>query len=273
MALVKEFMGSSLADKSSFISSSSNVLLGRYSTRKLNQFSSVNYPIVVPLEKRRANLRRVGGSKIVAAISEDLVRAVRREKAVQFKVRAVLTVRNKHKEDFKDQIVKQLDAITDQIGRNVVLELYSTEVDPRTRGTKKSKQAVVKDWSKKSNIKSERVNYTVEFLVDSEFGNPGAITVINKHQKEFFLESITIEGFACGPVHFPCNSWVQSTRDHPSKRIFFCNQVNFLPIYIVCITHNQKVSVKFRTLVNLCCYYSIIYMVLDRTKSNKLCML
>lgn len=84
---------------------------------------------------------------------------------------------------------------------------------------------MLKDWSKKSNLKTERVNYTADILVDSEFGIPGAITITNKHQKEFFLESITIEGFACGPVHFPCNSWVQSTKDHPTPRIFFSNQV------------------------------------------------
>jgi lipoxygenase len=54
---------------------------------------------------------------------------------------------------------------------------------------------------------------------------PGAITVSNKHQQEFFLETITIDGFACGPVHFPCNSWVQSKKDHPAERIFFSNKV------------------------------------------------
>lgn len=95
-----------------------------------------------------------------------------------------------------------------------------------TKEPKKSKEAVLKDWSKKSNVKAERVNYSAEFMVDSNFGVPGAITVTNKHQKEFFLESITIEGFACGPVHFPCNSWVQSKKDHPAKRIFFSNMVN-----------------------------------------------
>lgn len=95
-----------------------------------------------------------------------------------------------------------------------------------TKAPKKSKEAVLKDWSKKSNVKAERVNYSAEFMVDSNFGVPGAITVTNKHQKEFFLESITIEGFACGPVHFPCNSWVQSRKDHPAKRIFFSNMVN-----------------------------------------------
>lgn len=84
---------------------------------------------------------------------------------------------------------------------------------------------MLKDWSEKSKTKAERVHYTAEFTVDAAFGSPGAITVMNKHQKEFFLESITIEGFAVGPVHFPCNSWVQSQKDHPEKRIFFTNQV------------------------------------------------
>lgn len=94
-----------------------------------------------------------------------------------------------------------------------------------TRAPRKSAPAVVKDWSKKTNIKAERVNYTAEFTINSNFGEPGAITVANKHQKEFFLESITLEGFASGPVHFPCNSWVQSSKDHPEKRVFFSNQV------------------------------------------------
>lgn len=42
------------------------------------------------------------------------------------------------------------------------------------------------------------------------------------------MESITIEGFASGPLHFPCNSWVQSQNGHPGKRIFFTNKP-FLP--------------------------------------------
>lgn len=94
-----------------------------------------------------------------------------------------------------------------------------------TKAPKKSSEAVLKDWSKKTQVKAERVHYSAEFTVDSNFGIPGAITVTNKHQNEFFLESLTIEGFACGPVHFPCNSWVQSKKDHPGKRIFFSNKV------------------------------------------------
>ncbi|KAL4590166.1 hypothetical protein LXL04_003088 [Taraxacum kok-saghyz] len=61
----------------------------------------------------------------------------------------------------------------------------------KIRAPKKSYEASIKDWSKKSNLKTERVNYTADILVDSEFGTPGAITIANKHQNEFFLETIT----------------------------------------------------------------------------------
>lgn len=93
---------------------------------------------------------------------------------------------------------------------------------------------MIKDWYEKKNVKGERVVYTAEFEVDSGFGEPSAITVINRHQREFFLESVVIEGegFACGPIHFPCNSWVQSTRDHPTRRIFFSNKVSV--VHLIC---------------------------------------
>lgn len=74
-------------------------------------------------------MRRAAKTPVVAAVSEDLVRAVA-EKAVKFKVRAVVTVRNKNNEDFKEKIFKRLDALTEVVGRNVVLELVSTEIDP-----------------------------------------------------------------------------------------------------------------------------------------------
>nr|GEX97966.1 linoleate 13S-lipoxygenase 3-1, chloroplastic-like [Tanacetum cinerariifolium] len=48
-----------------------------------------------------------------------------------FKVRGVFTVRNKVHEDFKETLVRKIDTFTDQlIGRNVVLELFSLDVDP-----------------------------------------------------------------------------------------------------------------------------------------------
>ncbi|RDX81330.1 Linoleate 13S-lipoxygenase 3-1, chloroplastic, partial [Mucuna pruriens] len=220
MPLAKELIGFS-----SFVSaSSSKVFLHNNTTFQQKQGQLWVQPVLVPLENKRViKLRKVARFP-VAAISEDLIKTTltaHAEKPVQFKVRAVVTVRNKIKEDFKETMLKHFDAINDRIGtRNVVLELISTEIDPKTKSPKKSNEAALKNWSKKYNAKSERVNYTTEFIVDSNFGVPGAITVTNKHQREFFLESITIEGFVSGAVHFPCNSWVQG------QRIFFSNKEN-----------------------------------------------
>ncbi|XP_058078910.1 linoleate 13S-lipoxygenase 3-1, chloroplastic-like [Magnolia sinica] len=220
MALAKEILGSTLIEKSSLITSSRSLLFNHQQNRL--RFT----PVLVPLEKKILRLEKVvKGPK--AAISEKLVKVPAVEKPVKFKVRAVVTVRKNNKEDLRETIVKHIDALSEKIGRNVVLELVSTEIDLRSKKAKVS-QAVLKDWLQKANLRAERVKYTAEFTVDSSFGVPGAITVSNKHQKEFFLESIVIEGFACGPVHFVCNSWVQSRKDHPVKRIFFSN-MPYLP--------------------------------------------
>ncbi|KAK1302115.1 hypothetical protein QJS10_CPB12g01797 [Acorus calamus] len=224
MAASKDMLGSSsplLLERSSFLPNSRDLLL-----RRPNELC-FSPSLVLPTRKGRLNAGRNFKAPF-AAISEKppLIKRVwaSEEKPVKFTVRAALTVRKKSKEDIKETIANHLDALSDKIGRNVVLELISTHIDPKTKKAKKSSEAVLKDWSKKANVRTERVIYTAEFVVDSSFGEPGAITVRNRHQREFYLETIVVEGFACGPVHFDCNSWVQSSRDHPEKRIFFSNK-------------------------------------------------
>ena len=138
MALAKEFMCSSIIESTSFSSSTSYPKVFLNQSFRRNQSRFLVSPAFVPLEQRRTlHLRKVVRGP-VAAISEDLVRnksaqpssAPVESKPVSFKVRAVVTVRNKNKEDFKETLIKHLDAITDKIGRNVVLELVSTQTDP-----------------------------------------------------------------------------------------------------------------------------------------------
>ncbi|XP_028799246.1 lipoxygenase 3, chloroplastic-like isoform X2 [Neltuma alba] len=105
--------------------------------------------------------------------------------------------------------------------RGMVMQLVSTEVDPRTMEPKMSKNAVL-EWMKDVKLGAPRTTCEVEFEIDSDFGLPGAIIVVNKYEKEFFLENIVIEGF----LNFPCNSWVQPEKLHPEKRIFFTNRVH-----------------------------------------------
>lgn len=130
MALGKDFMGGSIIERSSLVSSS-KVFLNHNLGQKQNQF--LFSPGLVSLENRKVVHLRKCVRGPVAAISEDLVKKAvpssAAEKPVKFKVRAVVTVRNKNKEALKDTLVKHLDAFTDKIGRNVVLELVSTEID------------------------------------------------------------------------------------------------------------------------------------------------
>ncbi|KAG9458456.1 hypothetical protein H6P81_002964 [Aristolochia fimbriata] len=222
MLRVEQTMGRALLEKSSFVpSSGGGMLCSHYRRRKLCVSPAIGN------DRTRVSLRKASITTPMVALSEKLVKPVT-EKPVRFKVGAVVTVRKKIKEDIKETLVKHLDALTDKIGRNVVLQLVSTEIDPRTNKPKKSKAAALRGWLENANIRAERVGYTAEFVVDSSFGEPGAILVTNKHQKEFFLESVVVEGFACGPVHFTCNSWVQSSKDLPGKRVFFTNKP-FLP--------------------------------------------
>lgn len=166
---------------------------------------------------------------ISATMTENFVKADKpkafdEKSAKSFKVRAVVTVKRKINEGLKESISNRLDAFSDKIGRNIVLELVSSTIDPRTKKPKVSSQAKLKDWFEKRSIKADRVMYSTEFVVDSAFGEPGAILVVNQHQKEFFLDNIIVEGFPSGPIHFICGSWVQPTRVHPQKRIFFTNK-------------------------------------------------
>lgn len=117
MALVKEFMGCSIIQKPPFLPS--------------NISNSINHFSLNPRRSNSGQIRRVPPALVVkAAISEDLAKFVEPEKPVTFKVRAVFTVRNKYQQDFTETLVKKIDALTDQIGRNVVLHLYSNDIDP-----------------------------------------------------------------------------------------------------------------------------------------------
>ena len=97
---------------------------------------------------------------------------------------------------------------------------------PGKGGPKKSKKSKLVGWFEKRDVKAELVVYTAEFTVDTAFGDPGAVTVLNRHQREFFVESIVVEGFPCGPTHFACHSWVQPTRVSGANnpRVFFSNR-------------------------------------------------
>ena len=72
---------------------------------------------------------------------------------------------------------------------------------------------------------ADKVEYTAEFVVPEDFGVPGAISIMNGHPEEFYLETISLEG---GKAYFPCYSWVHSKLESSEKRVFFSNEA-YLP--------------------------------------------
>lgn len=93
---------------------------------------------------------------------------------------------------------------------------------------KRSNKAELQNWAQKASINADKVQYTAEFKVSKAFGMPGAITIINNHQNELFVETIAIKGLPMGTVYFSCYSWVQSKYNNPKETIFFTNQA-YLP--------------------------------------------
>lgn len=146
------------------------------------------------------------------------------EKPVQLKLEAIVTVRRKQKEDLKESMQRHVDSLAEVIGHNVVLQLVSEKIDPKTNTGKRSNESALKGWLHKSTVRAATVDYTANFTISSDFGQPGAIIVTNRHNKEFFLEKIVINGLINGPVFFSCNSWVQPNKDGLENRVFFSDK-------------------------------------------------
>lgn len=139
------------------------------------------------------------------------------------KLRAIVTIKRKHSHDFKERLLGELDKVSVAAGQKVTLQLVSNKIDPTTRIGKRSKVSLLQGWAEKANYVADKVAYVTEFVVDTEFGIPGAIFVVNEHPFEFYLETISLEGLPSGHVYFPCYSWVHSNIDNPVNRVFFSN--------------------------------------------------
>lgn len=125
MAMCKDVAGFLLLEKSSsFLPCPKSVFLHHHGQGKPG-FS----PALVN-QKRAVNSVKPMRGPVVAAVIEDMVVKSTVTKTEQFNVAAVVTVRKKIKEDLKESIFKQLDAWSEKLGRNVVLELVSSEIDP-----------------------------------------------------------------------------------------------------------------------------------------------
>ncbi|XP_009354688.2 linoleate 13S-lipoxygenase 2-1, chloroplastic [Pyrus x bretschneideri] len=121
-------------------------------------------------------------------------------------------------------LTRPLDDITDLLGKTLLLELVSAELDPKTGLEKET----VKGYAHNASHKDNEVVYETTFTIPEGFGDVGAVQVENEHHKEIFIKSIDLDGFPKGTVNIPCNSWAHSKFDNPRKRIFFTNK-SYIP--------------------------------------------
>ncbi|KAK7362837.1 hypothetical protein VNO77_04961 [Canavalia gladiata] len=182
-----------------------------YSSRKLR----------VRMRKKRNQI-----PPTVSALVED--RAIS-EKSTTVKLTALVGVRNNN---HNNKVFPNLLSIFRPQNHSkgaIILQLVSTHLHPKSMEAKLGKKTVL-ELSEEHELGCEgRIRiYEVNFLVDLDFGIPGAVTVINGYDTEFFLESIVI---ASQNLHFACKSWIQPNKLHPEKRIFFVNKA-----YVPCET-------------------------------------
>ncbi|KAF0935798.1 hypothetical protein E2562_035766 [Oryza meyeriana var. granulata] len=111
---------------------------------------------------------------------------------------------------------RAIDDFSDLFGKTILLELVSSEVDPKT-GKEKEKVSAFAHRTLKEGT------YKAEFTVPATFGPVGAVLVENEHHKEMFIKEIRLVTGAddSSAVTFDCNSWVHSKFDNPDRRVFF----------------------------------------------------
>ncbi|XP_027111787.2 linoleate 13S-lipoxygenase 3-1, chloroplastic isoform X1 [Coffea arabica] len=192
--------------------------------KKLFTFNSIlpNYTRK-PLEY---SSKAILGHAETCSVEEKLAKTEKDEPSRTISLSAIVTVKCANPTDLKDVIFQLMNASSATNGRGVVLQLVSSELDPHTREPKLSREAVLNmSYSNgPSSGSSDPQTFRVQFTVDHNFGVPGAIMVYNKYEKEFFLVSISVEGF----VNFDCKSWIQPQKVNSRPRVFFSNKA-YLP--------------------------------------------
>ncbi|MBA0682470.1 hypothetical protein Goari_024187 [Gossypium aridum] len=142
-------------------------------------------------------------------------------------VKAVVTIKKKMKENITEKIENQWEMLMNGIGRGILIQLISEEIDPVTNSGK-SVEAFVRGWLPKPPEHDNILQYVADFTLPSDFGRPGAVLITNQHAKEFHLLEIVIQDFDGVPIYFPANTWIHSRNYNPESRIIFRNQA-YLP--------------------------------------------
>ncbi|KAJ4758745.1 Lipoxygenase [Rhynchospora pubera] len=144
------------------------------------------------------------------------------------KLEAILTVRASTVERLLDNLspTQVLDNLQDLLGRSLLLELISSELDPESGSEKKTISA----YARKVSQDGGETKYESSFTVPNNFGEIGGVFVTNVYHNEIFLQDLILQNDKTGAAAttISCNSWIQPKSVSPDKRVFFTTK-SYLP--------------------------------------------
>ncbi|KAH9618592.1 hypothetical protein KSS87_003949 [Heliosperma pusillum] len=134
--------------------------------------------------------------------------------------------------DFNDFNASILDGFNELLGKRVSFQLVSALTSDSANDSKGKlgKRAYLKKWiTNLTGLTPGESAFGVKFEWSEDFGIPGAITVKNEHNSQFYLKTITLNDIpGHGTINFLCNSWVYPTERYTTDRVFFSNKA-YLP--------------------------------------------
>ncbi|XP_031124547.1 lipoxygenase 6, chloroplastic isoform X2 [Ipomoea triloba] len=194
--------------------------------RRATPFPGLRRPIIQAVVRggdSKATVEEAAG-KVMEKGLEGLMQS-----GTSIDVRAVITIRKKMRERLVDKIEDQWISFINGIGRGILIQLISEEIDPVTQSGKSSEWSYVRGFPKTSENNPYIVEYAADLRVPRDFGCPGAALITNFLDREVYLVQIVVHGFSQGPLFFSANTWIHSSKDNPTEsRIIFKNQA-YLP--------------------------------------------
>ncbi|XP_074311569.1 putative linoleate 9S-lipoxygenase 5 [Silene latifolia] len=134
--------------------------------------------------------------------------------------------------DFNDFNASILDGLSELLGKRVSFQLVSAVNSDPANGSKGKlgKRSYLEKWiTNLTGLTPGESAFGVKFEWSEDFGIPGAITVKNEHNSQFYLKTITLDDIpGHGTVNFICNSWVYPSDRYTTDRVFFSNKA-YLP--------------------------------------------
>ncbi|KAF6158713.1 hypothetical protein GIB67_040227 [Kingdonia uniflora] len=175
------------------------------------------------LQKVNTQFKKSSGSVRVQSISNNIRASSATDTERTVTIKATVSVKLTVSGALSNLgLERGLDDWTDLVGKSLLLELVSKELNPNLEEKK------IKAYAHRVSQVKGVVKYEANFSVPPSFGGVGAVLVENEHHKEMFLTDISLNGFVTGPVEVTCNSWVASKYDNPELRVFFINK-SYIP--------------------------------------------